>query len=259
VQSMKNVRAKKHLGQHFLKDLTVAQQTADLAKKSGLNQWLEIGPGMGVLTQYLLHSDINLKAIDLDQESVEYLHKNYPDLDVVYGDFLKQPIHTWFDGEFGIIGNFPYNISSQIMFKTLENRDIITIFCGMFQLEVAQRIVSPSGNKTYGILSVLVQCFYDVTIEIKIPPGAFAPPPKVHSAVILAKRNERSLDVDESLFFDVVKTAFQQRRKTLSNALKKFNIPKDLVLQNPMFKLRAERLTVDDFIELTRFIAQHRT
>lgn len=256
---MKQVRAKKHLGQHFLKDLSVAQQTADFAIKSGINQWLEIGPGMGVLTQYLIDSNIKLKAIDLDEESVQYLHREYPMLDVVHGDFLKEPQVGWFDGEFGIIGNYPYNISSQILFKTLENKDLVPVFCGMFQLEVAQRIVAPPGNKTYGILSVLVKCFYDVSIEIKIPPGAFSPPPKVHSAVILAKRNQRVLEVDETLFFDVVKTAFQQRRKTLSNALKKFNIDKDLVLQNPMFKLRAERLTVDDFIELTRFIEQHRT
>jgi 16S rRNA (adenine1518-N6/adenine1519-N6)-dimethyltransferase len=255
---MAKVRAKKHLGQHFLKDESIAERTANWVDQTGVKNWLEIGPGMGVLTQYLLPKPINLKAIELDEESVDYLERTMIGLSVQYGDFLKTDIGSLFDDEFGVIGNFPYNISSQILFKILENYDRIPAFCGMFQLEVGQRVAAPPHNKTYGILSVLVQAFYEVNLEFEIPPSVFNPPPKVMSVVLSGKRIEQNIDWDVPLYFDVVKTAFQQRRKTLSNALKKFNMNKEEVLQNQMFKLRAENLSVEDFKELTAFVAKHR-
>jgi len=253
----KQVRAKKFLGQHFLKDESIAQSTANLVDKFGVKQWVEIGPGMGVLTKYLIQKDIDLLAIELDEESVTYLGKEMPNLSVYNKDFLKFDIQTIWQGEYGVIGNFPYNISSQILFKILENHTEVPAFCGMFQLEVGQRVAAPPHNKTYGILSVLVQAFYEVNLEFEIPPSVFIPPPKVTSVVISGKRIEQEIDWNVKLFFDVVKTAFQQRRKTLSNALKKFNLPKDQVVNNQMFKLRAENLSVEDFKNLTAWIEKH--
>ncbi|MFT5724996.1 MAG: 16S rRNA (adenine1518-N6/adenine1519-N6)-dimethyltransferase [Bacteroidia bacterium] len=254
----KHVRAKKFLGQHFLKDESIAKRTADLVDNFEVPNWLEIGPGMGVLTKYLIEKPIQLQAIELDRDSVAYLAKEMPSLTVYSDDFLKVDLPTVFKESFGVIGNFPYNISSQILFKILENKEQVPAFAGMFQLEVAKRIAAGPNNKTYGILSVLVQAFYNVKLEFEIPPTVFKPPPKVMSGVISGERIEQDIDWNVPMFFDVVKTAFQQRRKTLSNALKKFNIPKDLLLSNQMFKLRAENLTVEAFKALTAWIEEHK-
>lgn len=253
------VRAKKHLGQHFLRDQDVAKRTADLVDRYNVANWLEIGPGTGVLTRFLLEKDISLKAVELDSESVEYLHQHLPAVEVIEGDFLKMDAGALFEDEFGVIGNFPYNISSQILFRVLDNLDKIPAFGGMFQLEVGQRVAAKPHSKTYGILSVLMQAFYDVTLEFKVPPHVFDPPPKVQSVVISGVRIEQEIDWNVKLFFDVVKTAFQQRRKTVANALRKFNLPKDQVVSNQMFKLRAENLSVEDFKVLTEFVEHHRS
>ncbi|MBI1306799.1 MAG: ribosomal RNA small subunit methyltransferase A [Bacteroidetes bacterium] len=250
------VRPKKHLGQHFLRDENIARKTADIVDRTELKNWLEIGPGTGVLTQFLLTKDIDLEVAEIDTESVVYLKKHYPDLVIHEGDFLEMDTSNWPD-ELGVIGNFPYNISSQIVFKILEHTDRIPVFAGMFQLEVAQRLAANPGNKTYGILSVLTQAFYDVKVEFKIAPGAFFPPPKVQSAVITAIRHNRPLNADRTLFFDVVKTAFQQRRKMLSNALQKFNLDSGHPELKHFLKLRAENLGVEDFAKLTDWIRKN--
>ena len=218
---------------------------------------LEIGPGMGVLTKYLLKKDIKTHVIEIDTESVEYLKNNYLNLsDRIYEkDFLKYDLTEVFkDQPFAIIGNFPYNISSQIVFKTLEMRYQIPEFSGMFQKEVAQRICSKEGSKIYGILSVLTQAFYDAEYLFTVPPSVFNPPPKVDSGVLLLKRKENfTLPCDEVLFFKVVKTGFQQRRKTLRNSLKTFNLS-DNLKANTIFGQRPEQLSVSQFIELTSLI-----
>lgn len=248
------VRAKKHLGQHFLTDEKTAEKIADSLSLEGYRNVLEIGPGMGVLTKYLLKKDINLHVIEIDRDSVAYLGENFPALDgkVHEQDFLKYDVQAVFNGEpFAIIGNFPYNISTQIVFKTLENRDSIPEFSGMFQKEVAQRIASPHGNKTYGILSVLAQAFYDIEYLFTVPPSVFNPPPKVDSGVIrLTRKQDYSLPCNERLFFRVVKTAFQQRRKTLRNSLKVFQLP-DNLREDAIFGQRPEQLSTEQFIELT--------
>ncbi len=255
-----DVRAKKHLGQHFLTDEKTARNIAESLTYSGYDNVLEIGPGMGVLTKYLLKKDIELGVVEIDKESVQYLHENYPVLEgrIYEEDFLRYDVRSLFHGEpFAIIGNFPYNISTQIVFKTLENRDIIPEFSGMFQKEVAQRIASPHGNKTYGILSVLAQAFYDITYLFTVPPSVFNPPPKVESGVIRLKRKEDySLPCNEALFFRVVKTAFQQRRKTLRNSLKIFQLP-DNLREDAIFGQRPEQLSTEQFIELTLKIQPH--
>ena len=254
------VRAKKHLGQHFLTDERTAEKIAESLTYSGYNNVLEIGPGMGVLTKYLLKKDIELGVVEIDRDSVAYLNENYPDLAgrIYEEDFLKHDIRSIFNGEpFAIIGNFPYNISTQIVFKTLENRDLIPEFSGMFQKEVAQRIASSHGNKTYGILSVLAQAFYDITYLFTVPPTVFNPPPKVESGVIrLTRKEDYSLPCNEALFFRVVKTAFQQRRKTLRNSLKIFQLP-DNLREDAIFGQRPEQLSTEQFIELTLKIQPH--
>lgn len=248
------VRAKKHLGQHFLNDEMTARNIADSLTYSGYNNVLEIGPGMGVLTKYLIKKAIDLHVVEIDRESVAYLQENFPELEdrIHEEDFLKYDVQAIFKGEpFAIIGNFPYNISTQIVFKTLENRENIPEFSGMFQKEVAQRIAAPHGNKTYGILSVLAQAFYEVSYLFTVPPEVFNPPPKVESGVIRLKRRENfSLPCDEALFFRVVKTAFQQRRKTLRNSLKIFQLP-DNLREDAIFGQRPEQLSTEQFIELT--------
>jgi 16S rRNA (adenine1518-N6/adenine1519-N6)-dimethyltransferase len=246
------VRAKKHLGQHFLKDLNIAQRIVDgLSGHGGYDRVLEIGPGMGVLTQFLLtKSSFTTHVIEIDTESVAYLEKHYPDLSprIIAGDFLKFNPGEHFQDKFAIIGNFPYNISSQIFFRALEIRDRIPEIVCMLQKEVAQRIASPPGNKDYGILSVLLQAFYDIDYLVSVPPGAFDPPPKVQSGVIRLRRNAvAALECDEKLFFRVVKTAFNQRRKTLRNALK----PVGEIPDHPLLNKRAEQLSVQDFVTLT--------
>lgn len=252
-----SVKAKKHLGQHFLNDENIASKIADTLSLKGYNHILEIGPGMGVLTKYLLKKDITTHVIEIDTESVGYLKANYLNLAdrIIEKDFLKYDLTNIFKGEpFAIIGNFPYNISSQIVFKTLEMRDQIPEFAGMFQKEVALRICSKEGSKVYGILSVLTQAFYDAEYLFTVPPNVFNPPPKVDSGVLLLKRKENfHLPCDESLFFRVVKTGFQQRRKTLRNSLKTFNIS-DNLKANVIFDQRPEQLSVGQFIELTQLI-----
>jgi 16S rRNA (adenine1518-N6/adenine1519-N6)-dimethyltransferase len=254
------VRAKKHLGQHFLTDEQTAVNIADSLTYSGYKNVLEIGPGMGVLTKYLLKKDINLHVVEIDRDSVVYLEENYPGLQgkIHEQDFLKYDVNQIFNGEsFAIIGNFPYNISTQIVFKTLENRELIPEFSGMFQKEVAQRIAAPHGNKTYGILSVLTQAFYEVEYLFTVPPTVFDPPPKIESGVIRLQRKEDfSLPCDESLFFRVVKTAFQQRRKTLRNSLKIFQLP-DNLREDAIFGQRPEQLSTEQFIQLTLKIQPH--
>ena len=251
------VKAKKFLGQHFLKDESVAKDIADSLNLKGYNHVLEIGPGMGVLTKYLLKKDITTHVIEIDTESVEYLQANYLNLAprIIEKDFLKYDLNDVFKGEsFGIIGNFPYNISTQIVFKTLEMRDQIPEFSGMFQKEVAQRICSKEGSKVYGILSVLTQAFYDAEYLFTVPPSVFNPPPKVDSGVLRLTRKENyTLPCNEKLLFKTVKTAFQQRRKTLRNSLKTFNLS-DNLKANVIFGKRPEQLSVQEFIELTQLI-----
>ncbi|WP_149244625.1 16S rRNA (adenine(1518)-N(6)/adenine(1519)-N(6))-dimethyltransferase RsmA [Dyadobacter sp. 32] len=251
-QKDSKVRAKKHLGQHFLKDMSIARQiTEGLTGHGGYTDVLEIGPGMGVLTKFLLeNAGFTTHVIEIDTESVAYLQKNYEALTprIIEGDFLKFDTKTVFEGKFAVIGNFPYNISSQIFFRALQIRDDIPEIVCMLQKEVAQRIASPPGNKDYGILSVLLQAFYDIDYLVSVPPGAFDPPPKVQSGVIRLRRNSTpALDCDEKLFFRVVKTAFNQRRKTLRNALK----PIGELPDHPLLTKRAEQLSVPQFVELT--------
>jgi len=251
------VKAKKHLGQHFLTDESIAEKIADSLTLKGYKHVLEIGPGMGVLTKYLLKKDITTHVIEIDTESVDYLKANFLNLNdrIIEKDFLKIDLTSIFNQEpFAIIGNFPYNISSQILFKTLDMRDQVPEFSGMFQKEVALRICSKEGSKVYGILSVLTQAFYEASYLFTVPPTVFNPPPKVESGVLLLKRKENyKLPCDEALFFKVVKTAFQQRRKTLRNSLKTFNLS-DNLKANTIFDKRPEQLSVKAFIELTSLI-----
>ena len=254
-----SVKAKKHLGQHFLRDENISKKIADTLSLNGYNKVLEIGPGMGVLTKYLLEKDIETYVIEIDTESVEYLKANYLNLAprIIEKDFLKYDLNEVFNDEpFAIIGNFPYNISSQIVFKTLDMREQIPEFSGMFQKEVAKRICEKEGSKTYGILSVLTQAFYEAEYLFTVPPSVFNPPPKVDSGVLRLSRKENyTLPCSEALFFKVVKTAFQQRRKTLRNSLKTFNIS-DNLKANVIFGQRPEQLSVTQFIELTQLIEQ---
>ena len=256
--NMEKVKAKKHLGQHFLTDENIAKQIAETLTLNGYETVLEIGPGLGVLTKYLLEKELETYVIEIDTESVDYLNSHYPKLNgkVISKDFLKYNINEVFnDKPFAIIGNFPYNISTQIVFKCLEMRNQVPEFSGMFQKEVAERICSKKGSKVYGILSVLAQAFYDVEYLFTVEPEVFNPPPKVKSGVMRMKRKENySLPCDEKLFFTVVKTAFQQRRKTLRNSLKSFALS-DNLKEDTIFDLRPEQLSVEQFIELTQKIA----
>ena len=301
------VRAKKSLGQHFLTDQRIAQDIVAALRTEipgqagndatgqagndgmavtpdpigGLNgraQVLEVGPGMGVLTQYLLQrEDIDLRAVEIDRESVDYLYVHYPAIAgrLIQGDFLRLPLERMFPSSavdpqsnsadvpaspspsaspIHIIGNFPYNISSQIFFKVIDNRNRVPQVVCMIQKEVAERIAEKPGTKTYGILSVLLQAWYDIEYLFTVGEGAFNPPPKVKSAVIRLTRNGReSLDCDEALFKKVVKTAFGQRRKTLRNSLKTL-LPEGFDTSDPLFDLRPERLSVEDFVRLTRML-----
>jgi len=261
------VKAKKHLGQHFLKDETIAQKIAETLSFKGYRNVIEIGPGTGVLTKYLLTQDIDLVAMDLDSESIIYLNTNFPieqakvmngssTLKVLEADFLKQDLPLLFQSEqFAITGNFPYNISTQIVFKMIELKDYVPEFSGMFQKEVAARICAKEGNKTYGILSVLTQAFYEAEYLFTVPPEVFDPPPKVQSGVLrLTRKADFSLNCDEKLLFRVVKTAFNQRRKTLRNSLKTLELS-DILKEDAIFDQRPEQLAVADFIALTQRIA----
>jgi len=254
---MSQVKAKKHLGQHFLTDENIANKIADTLSFIGYDTVLEIGPGMGVLTKYLLEKPTSTYVIEIDTESVAYLNEHYPKLEgkIISKDFLKYNINEVFQQKpFAIIGNFPYNISSQIVFKCLEMRAQVPEFSGMFQKEVAERICEKKGSKVYGILSVLVQAFYDATYLFTVNENVFNPPPKVKSGVLLLKRKENFLlPCNEKLFFTVVKTGFQQRRKTLRNSLKSIGLS-DILKEDSIFDLRPEQLSVEQFVELTQKI-----
>ena len=258
---MEKVKAKKHLGQHFLTDLSIAERIAQsVTGHHGSDKVLEIGPGMGVLTDYLLLQPLDLHLIEIDRESIAYLNKKYPQLEgkIMEGDFLKLNLSETFKGKYAIAGNFPYNISSQIFFKVLEVKDQVTEVVCMLQKEVAERIASPKGNKDYGILSVLLQAYYDIEYLFTVPPEVFDPPPRVNSGVIRLKRNEvDKLDCNEKLFKQVVKAGFGNRRKTLRNCLKPFNLPAEFN-SNPILDKRAEQLDVADFIFLTQTIEASR-
>lgn len=269
------VRAKKALGQHFLTDQKVARKIVDALEIPGqaVNDKypvLEIGPGMGMLTQYLLErEDIDLKLVEIDTESVNYLLTHFPDMQgrLMEADFLRLRLEKFFPVDFAIIGNFPYNISSQIFFKVLDYRERIPVVVGMVQKEVAERLAEGPGSKTYGILSVLLQAWYDIEYLFTVGPGCFAPPPKVESAVIRLTRNGRtSLGCDEALFKTVVKTAFGQRRKMMRNPLKPLARAKagregwsedelTAFLSQPVFSQRPEQLSVEDFVALTKLLA----
>jgi len=254
---MNYVRPKKKIGQHFLTDLNLAKKIADLLDATPHKNIVEIGPGTGVLTQFIISKAAALHLIEIDKESIEFLQKQYPptDFNLIEGDFLKLDL-TQIVGPkpFAVIGNFPYNISSQIIFKVLDYRGQIPFLAGMFQKEVAERICELPGSKKYGILSVLTQLYYDTTYLFTVPPQVFNPPPKVESAVIrLERKKDYTLECNEKLLTQIVKLSFQQRRKTLRNSLKSLNLP-DNLREDSIFDLRPENLSVDDFIQLTKRI-----
>ncbi len=255
---MSQVRAKKYLGQHFLRDTEIARRIAESLTPGLASNVLEIGPGMGVLTQFLIENqNFKLTAVEIDKESVDYLHVHYPTLEVVEGDFLKMNLKTDFENKFSIIGNFPYNISSQIFFKVLDNREQVPQVVCMIQKEVAERIASRPGKKAYGILSVLMQAFYTIDYLFTVHEHVFDPPPKVKSAVIRFTRNEvQHLECDEKLFRTVVKTAFNQRRKTLRNSLNPLVEKGNSVYSDTIFDKRPEQLSVEEFVLLTNMIAK---
>ncbi len=254
---MKSVRAKKRLGQHFLKDLNIARRISETLTFKNYEKVVEIGPGMGMLTQFLIEKTKDLNLIEIDSESVSYLKNNFEkkNFNLIEIDFLKLDIEKKFGSEpFAIIGNFPYNISTQIIFKTLEHKNQIPFFSGMFQKEVAERICEAPGSKKYGILSVLTQLFYETNLLFEVSPEVFKPKPKVISAVIKLERKENlNLDCDEKLLFKIVKSSFQQRRKTLRNSLKSFNIPK-MLREDSIFDKRPEMLSGKDFVQLAKRI-----
>ncbi|MBR6283056.1 MAG: 16S rRNA (adenine(1518)-N(6)/adenine(1519)-N(6))-dimethyltransferase RsmA [Muribaculaceae bacterium] len=255
------VRAKKSLGQHFLTDLSVAQRIAATMDGHRHQPLLEVGPGMGVLTQFLLDAGHDLRVVELDRESVQYLQLNFPQLDgrIIADDFLRLDLHTYYGNEpFSVIGNYPYNISSQIFFKVLDYKDQVTCCSGMLQREVAQRLAAQPGNKTRGILSVLLQAWYDVEYLFTVDEHVFNPPPKVKSGVVQLTRNSvTNLGCDERLFKTVVKTGFGQRRKTLRNSLRGL-LPPGTPMEATIFNQRPEQLSVDEFVALTNLIAELR-
>ena len=251
------IRAKKKLGQHFLKDINIAKSISDTLTFKNYNKVLEIGPGMGILTDFLIPKTDDLNLIEIDKEAVKYLVKKYPNLKskIIEGDFLKLDLNQIFGNQpFAIIGNYPYNISTQIIFKTLEYRDSIPFFSGMFQKEVAERICESPGSKKYGIISVLTQLFYKTDLLFEVPPKVFSPVPKVFSAVIqLVRKNNTNLGCNEQLLFRIVKLSFQQRRKTLRNSLKNLNISEKL-REDSIFDKRPEMLSGFDFVQIAKRI-----
>ena len=254
---MRFVTPKKSLGQHFLNDISIAKKIVE--SLSPCQNILEIGPGTGILTQFLLKKNNNLKLVEIDNESVSYLISELKiDNNIIYNqDFLNLNLSKLFENNnFSIIGNFPYNISSQIVFIVIENRKLIAEMCGMFQYEVAERICENEGSKKYGIISVITQAFYETKLLFEVSNNFFSPPPKVNSAVILLKRKKNlKIDCDEKLFFKIVKLSFQQRRKTLRNSLKQINLSENL-REHTIFDKRPEQLSVDQFIDLTNLINQ---
>ncbi len=254
-----SVRAKKHLGQHFLNDESIAKKIADTLTLQNYDRVLEIGPGMGVLTKYLLEKPVTTHVIEIDWDSVEYLKTHYLNLAdrIIEKDFLKFDLATEMGREpLAITGNFPYNISTQIVFKAIELRDMIPEFTGMFQKEVAQRICEKPGTKAYGIMSVLTQAYYNAEYLFTVPPTVFNPPPKVDSGVLrLIRKEDYSLPCDDKVFFRVVKMAFNQRRKTLRNSLKQ--LLHDDIKGEEIFNLRPEQLSVEQFVEITQKVEQY--
>ena len=253
---MRNVKPKKYLGQHFLNDENIARKIVDSLSLSGYSNVMEIGPGTGVLTKYLLDLKLDLKLVEIDSESVVFLKTKLgidPSI-ILESDFLKLKLDEVFANKFAIIGNFPYNISTQIIFKALEYKSLVPELIGMFQKEVAERICEKKGSKKYGILSVLTQAYYETDYLFSVPPSVFTPPPKVTSAVIrLIRKEQVDINYNEKLFFKVVKLSFQQRRKTLRNSLKTFNLS-DSLREDTIFDLRPEQLSVEEFISLTDLI-----
>lgn len=253
------VKPKKNLGQHFLKDLNIAKAIADTVDARPGIPVLEVGPGMGVMTQFLLQKERELKVVEIDFESVEYLRKEYPKLEdnIIEDDFLKMHLDRVFEGrQFVLTGNYPYNISSQIFFKMLDFKDYIPCCTGMIQKEVAERIASKPGKKAYGIISVLLQAWYDIEYLFTVDEHVFNPPPKVKSAVIrMTRNNVTSLDCDEELFKKVVKTTFNQRRKTIRNSIKAL-IGKGCETTDEIFEKRPEQLSIDDFVRLTNIVSK---
>ncbi len=251
---MEKVKAKKHLGQHFLTDENIARKIAETLSGNGYADVLEIGPGMGVLTKYLLQRNFTTHVVEIDTDSVAYLNAHYPALQgrILSEDFLRYDIGTYFGGRpFAIIGNFPYNISSQIVFRMLDLRAQIPEFSGMFQKEVAERICEKPGSKTYGILSVLVQAFYEAEYLFTVSEQVFNPPPKVKSGVLrLTRKPDFALPCNEKLFFRLVKMAFQQRRKTIRNSIKSMELSEAL-RADEILDRRPEQLSVSEFVELT--------
>ncbi|GHV31256.1 ribosomal RNA small subunit methyltransferase A [Bacteroidia bacterium] len=253
----REIRPKKSLGQHFLKDLSVAERIAGALPENSELPVLEIGPGTGVLTQFLLKTNRQLTVVELDKESVIYLNEHYPELQgrIIEADFLKLDLNTLFPVPFAVIGNYPYNISSQIFFKVLDYKDKIPFCAGMLQKEVAERLAAKPGKKAYGIITVLLQVWYDIEYLFTVEPEVFDPPPKVRSAVIRMTRNKRTeLGCDETSFKTVVKTAFNQRRKTLRNSLKSLLGENNPIAALPVFDKRPEQLSVEGFVELTKKI-----
>ena len=252
---MKLVRPKKNLGQHFLTDLTIARRIADTVDACPDIPVLEVGPGMGVMTQYLVEKPRPFKVVEIDRESVAYLNEHFPRLraNILGEDFLRMDLQQVFEGQqFVLTGNYPYDISSQIFFKMLDNRDLIPCCTGMIQREVAQRIAAQPGNKTYGILSVLIQAWYDVEYLFTVHENVFNPPPKVKSAVIrLIRNNKQTLGCDEQLFRRIVKTVFTMRRKMMRNGMKQILGKDSPMLADPMFTKRPEELSVQDYVDLT--------
>jgi 16S rRNA (adenine1518-N6/adenine1519-N6)-dimethyltransferase len=258
------LKAKKSFGQHFLKEESISQRIANsLSLPDSYKHILEVGPGMGMLTKYLLQiPNRQLTVVEADADMVDYLNEHYPQLHghIISDDFLKVDLQAYFKGEsFAIIGNFPYNISSQILIKALENRDFVPELVGMFQKEVAERIASGPGSKEYGVLSVLMQAFYDIKYLFSVKPGSFNPPPKVNSGVIALKRKEnyQALGCNPDIFRTVVKTSFNQRRKMLRNSLKPF-LPKDVIESDPFYEKRPEQLSLQEFIFLTNQVEKFR-
>jgi 16S rRNA (adenine1518-N6/adenine1519-N6)-dimethyltransferase len=256
---MTSVRAKKNLGQHFLKDQNIAQNIVESLRATHVTKVLEIGPGMGVLTQFLLQNKAYETAVvEIDRESVDYLNQHFPELKdrIISADFLRMNLHTYYQEPFAVIGNFPYNISSQIFFKVLEYRNQIPEIVGMLQKEVAERLAAPPGSKTYGILSVFLQAYYDIEYLFTVNEDVFSPPPKVKSGVIRLTRNKtEKLNCDEKMFTSVVKMAFNQRRKTMRNSLGSM-IHNNELKANPIFNMRPEQMGVAEFELIVRLIAE---
>ena len=253
----KNVKPKKKIGQHFLSDDNIAKKIIDLVNFKNYRHIIEVGPGMGALTDHLVYSAKKLTLIEIDNECIEYLEKKYlnKNVEIISANFLKYDLKNFKNNEVLIIGNFPYNISSQIIFKVIENRDIVSSLTGMFQKEVASRICSDSGSKTYGILSVLTQLFFDVKIHFDVSPNVFNPKPKVNSSVLsLQRKKSINIDCDEKLLFKIVKLSFQQRRKKIKNSLKKLDIP-EIILEDSIFEYRPEQLSSSEFVKLTQIIS----